>query len=147
MHKNPVWIAFFALVLLITAYFLVKAGGALLAYGRLSEKAEGKIERVEVLERKGKFVVWGKFSFEKDHERVEAEGVVGKPFLNRFSAEKKASSLTQERVTVWYNPKNPKNAVLEKRFPFKKVISAAILAALTLYFFFLGRYIKKKGSA
>jgi hypothetical protein len=145
MHRNPIWIAFFALVLLISLFFLFKAASLLVSYARLSESVEGKIEKVEVVERKeGRFIVWATFSFPYKGERLVAEGEVGPIYANRFVAEKAASSLSQERPTIWYNPKHPNQARIGKTFPLKAVISGVMLALLALYFFMLGRYVAKR---
>lgn len=145
MHRNPLWIAFFTLVLLITLFFLFKASSSLLSYFRLSERVEGKIEKVEVVERnEGHFIVWATFSFPYQGESKVSEGVVGPVYANRYVAEKAASSLSQERVIIWYNPKYPHQAQIGKQFPMKAVISGGVLVFLALYFFMLGRYVAKR---
>lgn len=144
MHRNPLWLALLSLVLLVTLFFIFKAATSYIAYSSLSKQTEGTIEKVEIVPRGGNYVVWVTFSFLAEGEKITASASPYKPFYNRFSAEKKASELSQEKITVWYHPKKPLESSLQKNFPTKQVVSAVVLVLITLYFFTLGRYVGSK---
>jgi hypothetical protein len=145
LHRNPIWIAFFALVVLIALFFLFKAGAGVVSYYSYSKSAEAVIKKIEVVEQDpGKFILWARYSFVHEGSEIEGEGLVGGPYYNKFVAEQKASKLDGVSLRVWFKPKNPQIATFSRVFPIKQLISAAVLVLIAVYFFILGKYVGKR---
>ncbi len=66
-------------------------------------------------------------------------------YLNRYAAEQAIKDLDKERFTLWYNGHNPKDSSLEKHYPYKEWIYAAILSAIFFYLLLLYRKCLKFG--
>ena len=75
----------------------------------------------------------------------EGEGGVGKIYPNIWAAESGLDQLKTQSYTAWFSPKNPQKATLQRKFPLKPLISAAIILFLILYFLILGFYVQRKG--
>jgi len=141
MHQNTVWFGFLIIVITITLWFTGKATYELVSYYRLSNQAPITIEKQTIKEDKSnQFVVTTQFSFAYNGECFNGIGNIGDQYPNFWAAEQVLGRLSKKTWTAWFNPKHPSKAVLEKKFPYKSIFSAAILFALVLYFFYLGIY-------
>lgn len=147
MHKNPFWIAFFSFVLLLSVWFAGKAGYSLFAYYRLSEITEATLIEATVQEKgKNHFQIEATFSFPWEGRQVVAQSSLGPSYPNRFAAEKALSGNIKKTYPTFFSKKYPEKAVLEKKFPVKRILSATTLCAVAIYFLILGLYVGKRSA-
>jgi hypothetical protein len=145
MVRNWIWIIFLVLVAAFTLWFIIKAGSAATHYFQLKTQVPATIEKWEVEEiRAERFAVVAHYSFEFQDKIYRGKGQAGELYPNPWAAGKAQKQFAEKRWSVWLNPKHPEKAFLEKRFPYRKTISAGVLAGLSLYFFILGTYVKAR---
>lgn len=143
--KNFVWLSLLILIIAASMWFVVRSGIELNHYMRLSQTAPAQIESLSLLkEGEDNFAVVLDFSFDANHQKFFGKTALKKKYPNQWAADKSLKDLQKQSWTVWYNPKNPNEATLEKIFPFKSSLSAIILLALFLYFLCLGLYVKMR---
>jgi hypothetical protein len=145
MLRNAVWLTLLLIVALFGLWFIIGAGYSLYSYYQFSLRVPTTLEKWSVKEVKSdKFAVIAHYSFEYENKNYHATGQVGDFYPNPWAAKRAEEQLTHEKWPAWINPNNPNQSVLEKKFPYKKVISAAVLIGLFIYFFILSSYIKVK---
>jgi hypothetical protein len=145
MRRNTIWIALLLIVAFFALWFIFKAGYTLFSYYRLSVQVPVRIENWEVKEKQSdQFAVIAHFYFEYLGKTFQGESEVGGLYPNPWAANRAQKQFSDQHFSAWINPKNPQQALLEKKFPYKKVISAALLIGLLLYFFILGSYVRMR---
>lgn len=145
MHKNPVWLFFLAIILLITGFYTYKAGIKLYRHLNLSSETEVAATAWSIkTEGEDKFVPLGKYTFEVRGKFYNGETLFyDETTHNPWAAEESLKPLAAKIHRVWYAPKDPSNSSLQKNFPLKECIYAGALWALTIYFLGLGAYVAK----
>jgi len=137
---------FILIVFCVVLWFSGKAAVRLYSYYTLT--AHASLSRMD----------WSIREISSDHYAVEAhyeflaneaveKGDVSfdePPFRNTYAAEVGIKAYEAQNWTVWYNPNHPSNSSLQKKFPYKECISAALLWVLLFYFVWLGHYYATK---
>lgn len=142
MHKNVLWIAFLFLIVGFGLWFVVKAGYDLIRYYQFSAQIPTQIEKWEVKELEAnKYVIIASYSYEYQGIYYQATGQIGTIYPNPWAARRGLERFETQNWQAWLNPKAPQAAVLEKTFPYKAAISAAILLGIVVYFICLGLYV------
>ncbi len=145
MHKNAVWIGFLLIVVVIALWFVVKASYGVVAYTRLSTQVEIEVYKWSVEQKKtDQFVVLAHYSFEYREKEYSGVTATGSLYPNPWAANRAIEKFSEQRWSVWINPKHPDKAVFRKKFPYKSAFSAVILLGLSIYFFILGTYMGGK---
>lgn len=138
-------IGFFCLLIGAAIWFMMSAAWALFDYNRYSHPIIVIVEGWEATEpKKDAFKVLVHFSFEKNGEKILGKAFLERSYPNRWAAEKAAQSKKSTTVLEgWMDPKNPKRVVLERDFPWKKVLSAGVILGVFGYFVCLALYTRR----
>ncbi len=147
MSRKFIWLGVITLIIALFIWFATQAGVALFTYSRLQVRVPIKIEKWEVKNLgSDRFVVWGNYSYLYDNKMYEGGEPFSPPFLNPWTAEKEVEKYSHQHWELWLDPKKPERRALEKRIPYKKVISSSILILLALYFYGLAIYEGRDGT-
>lgn len=145
MKRSAIWIIFLLLVFGFTVWFVVVAGFQLIDYYKLTTQVEVKVEKWDVAEiSSNKYAVQAIYSYEFGEKDYRGNGQIGSSYPNPWAAKRAVEKWTKERWFVWVNPKAPEKAVIDRKFPYKATVSAAILLGLVIYFICLGIYVGVK---
>lgn len=142
MQKNTVWMALIATLTLIVLWYSGVFIYRYYNYIRLGAKAPAKeiTWTVEPLTDEH-YLLRGNYSFNAKNQVFKGSSVVEeRGYWNRYSAEKGVEEFSQKKWNIWYNPSDPTYSSLQKNFPLKECVSAAIMWAIVFYFLWLGYY-------
>lgn len=145
MHKNPIWLCFLTLVLLMTLVYTGKMTTIFYHYLQLSSETEvAAIAWSVKTEAEDEFVPQAKYTFAANGQFYSGSTLFHDDAVNNpMGAEESLKALTGKDHRVWYSPKNPQMSSLQKNFPLKESVYTAILWGLLIYFFWLGVYVAK----
>ena len=138
--------------------FLIVGGGALYLGGQfffklhqyflLSTSAPAKVSDWNVIEKNGKFTLEARYKFETQGGVVEGTFSFPKPvYQNPYLAEDLIKIWAEKSWEIWYHPKAPYGATLEKNFPIKKGFQFGLSLVAIVYFAFLKIYVKRMHAA
>ncbi len=145
MRKNLIWIIFLLIIFFMAVWFIFSAAFAITDYYQYSIQVPTKIEKLEVKEIKAdQFAVLADFSYEYEGKTYRGSGKVGSYYPNPWAADKAQKQYASMQWPAWIKSKHPEKAVLEKNFPVKRTVSAAILLCLLIYFAILTAYVRVK---
>ncbi|MEX0961243.1 MAG: hypothetical protein WDZ28_00080 [Simkaniaceae bacterium] len=140
---KKIWTALLGLTALCVLFMSAAFLKDLRRYFNLSESTS-----VEILEwipkeiKKDRFESIVNYSFQLGDKIFEGFYDFRKPtFLNRPSCEKALVKLQERSWQVYYNPKDPSQAALQKFFPYKKMIHVLLSLAVLVYFFYFRDYL------
>ncbi len=143
--RNSIWFIFLLAMASLFSWFAFRAVPALTHYFKLNRETEVAIVGWKVVQKAAnRYVLSANFIFEFQGKEVHGESEIGPLYPNPWAAEKGLERWRGEKYKAWYSSSAPEKAVLEKRFPFKIVFSAAILLGVFLYFFLLGKVVERK---
>ncbi len=146
MHKNRIWILFLSIVSFVLLWFSWKAFFNLYQYTSLT--ASTKTSSIHwIIEQKAsdKFYVQARYTFVVDGKNGHGQTTFTKHlYRNRSATEQAISNPSNDPWNVWYNPSNLNHSTLQKKFPFKECLYAAIVWGVFIYFICLGIYVGKK---
>lgn len=143
MHKNPIWLCFLSLVILLTVGYTGKTLWEVYGYLQLSSSTDASATAWSVRkEEEGVFVPVAKYTYSIRGTFYKGEtSFLSETANNSLAAEDVVQELATKMRTVWFSPKHPEYSSLEKKLPLKACIYAGILWALCVYFFWLGIYV------
>lgn len=138
---NKGWITLLAITLIITLYFLIRAGSGIWEYIHLRERSKAAIEEWSVIELgSSKFNVQATYSYEVNKNLYKGTTQFKRPiFLNRYAAEAEIKEWSGFDWSVWYDPHHPQESHLQRIFPFKDFFYSLVCLAVLVYFFILKR--------
>ncbi|MGM0440234.1 MAG: DUF3592 domain-containing protein [Chlamydiota bacterium] len=148
MYKNPVWVIFLTVMSLVAVAFMGFAGYKILKYRSYSTCAlptsvEWSVKAIS----HSKYLVKADFDYIVEGQKYHGKTVLrNKIFINPSAAEQALEEYRGQCWTVWYNPRKPQQATINRRFPLKVTIYAGILGLMLIYFIGLGIYVKKLSS-
>ena len=126
-------------------WFIVKAGVEVYEYAQLTVQAEVVVNEWSVQEVKtDQFVVIAHYVYVYQEKNYTGQGKVGGIYPNPWAAQEAKARFSKQKWSVWLAPGHPEKSILEKHFPVKRALSAAVLIGLVLYFFILSAYVKVK---
>jgi hypothetical protein len=145
MQKNT---AFLALIVTLTLIVFWYSGVFLYRYYnyiRLGAKAPTKEVTWTVDPRTDEqYLLKANYSFDANGQNFTGNTVLEeRGYWNRYSAEKGVEEYSKKKWYVWYNPSDPTYSSLQKNFPLKECVSAAIMWAIVFYFVWLGYYAQR----
>ena len=147
MRKNVIWIFLLIVMALLALWFVVRAGYSVYSYYKLSAEAPAQVELLSIEEiNPNSYLLIAKFYFNYQGQEIHGRGAVGHPYPNSWSAERAQTNLAKKTWTIWFDPAKPDHFVLEKKFPYKRAISAGVLIVLLAYFAILGLYVTARKS-
>ena len=114
-------------------------------YFLLSENTKAHALQWEVEEIKsGKFSIAASFEFQVQKQMLTHRFRFPKPvYQNTYLAQNLIDQWKLEEWEVWYNPRNPQIASLQKRVPLKEGIYFGLCLVVFLYFAWLRVYVRK----
>lgn len=113
-------------------------------YVRLASRTEIVVDQWKVIKKSSSsFPIQTTYHFEFQGKTYQCKAFLHPPYhLNRPSAEKALKNLEQQQWIAWFDPRNPHFSLLQKEFPFKKMIYTLIALGVTCYFGFLETHSK-----
>ncbi len=140
MHRNLYWYVFLAVILLVVLWYTGKFGYSYYNYVTLNRRVPVKNMSWSVHGiTDEKYHIKGNYEFLAEGHLETGETVLtDHNYWNPKAAEKAIPEYARQKWRVWYNASNPHHSSLEKNFPFKESLSAAVMWALFLYFIWLG---------
>ena len=143
--RRIIWIVFLLIIALLALWFIVKTGRSVFSYFQLTAQLPVTVEKWTIKEIKSdRFAVMAHYSFEYQGKNYQGSGQVGGLYPNPWAATRAEQQFSSTQQHVWFSPKHPDHSVLEKKFPLKKVLSAAMLIGLFIYFCILSTYVRLK---
>lgn len=134
MKRKLLLITCVLLAIGLPLWFSLSGSKQLFHYLKLSQKAPAAIEKWVIVEKgKDKYAVNAFFSFVFNQSSYKGKGEAGRLYLNPWAAEFALKHFSQQEHTVWFDPKEPSGAVLEKKFPLRGVISSVVAILSGLY--------------
>ena len=114
-------------------------------YFHLTHFADAQVFDWKVVEIKsGKFSVEAAYQFQIEERRIVGTYSFLKPvYPNPYLVEDLIEAWQGKAWKIWYNPKHPHEAALQKMFPVRKAIHFAVSLGIILYFSFLKIYVKR----
>lgn len=142
-HKNPYWLAFLICAALVVFWYTGNALFKAYQYGILDSKTKvGLIDwSVKPLSDES-FVLVADYQFMNNQSSEKGQTTfLDKKYWNEWAAMQAIPEVASENLYVWYSSSNPHKSALQKKFPLKECISAAVLWGIFLYFLWIGRYV------
>lgn len=143
MKRSVLAGVFFVVIAFFAIGFIIKASLALFSYYQLSFQVPITITEWSIKEiNSDQFAVIAHYSFNYQGVDYQSVSQVGDFYPNPWAANRAQKQYSTQKWMAWLNPKHPDQAILEKKFPYKKTISAGILIVLLIYFSILGAYVR-----
>ncbi len=145
MSRSRIWVAFLAILIVLTGWFVTGAVTKVNQYFNLSEPVNGALEDWKVEETgSDHFDIFAHYIYLVNDKVYHGEGFIqGFSHRNRSAAISDMKKVGIEGWTVWYAPANPNQSSLGKVFPFKACLYAGILVSLLIYFGWLATRVRK----
>lgn len=143
--NKQIWIWSLLFLFAVTVYYDYGAVNSIRNYNSFTEQTQGVITQFEVANPFTDYFyldVEYVYTFEGTQHRGE-QRLEGMLIRNRFSAEKEGKKLIDQTVPVWVDPARPSLGIIERNYPLRDAVYAAILTILTAYWFGLGLYVAK----
>lgn len=142
MHKNRVWLLLLVAVAVVMLIFCGRAAADVYHYSRMSSKTLLSEISWEIRQRGRLFIPYAHYRFEIDGQVYSGEESLDRAWQrNQWSAEKEIEKLQSYRWSVWYDADRPDVSTLDRSFPWRSVVYAALLIGLCSYFIGLGFYV------
>lgn len=138
MGQKHLGMGFGILVICLSSWFIFKAGNPIFSYFKLQQQTTATIESLNIERKKDNFLLTANFLFEHAGNSYQGKGVLRK-YPNIWAAENGLKRCQTKSCQIWFNPKQPETAVLEKKFPYKPTISALLLLSIGIYFIALSQ--------
>lgn len=136
--------SFFVLTLFVAgcaSWFVAKTSYNLILYFYYDQSAIVKTKNLSVVDlSKSKYAIKILFDYAYNNKTYQGTGQIDHIYPNPWAANQAINELTKKEFKVFFRGSFPEKFVFDKKFPYKSVISSAILLALVCYFFFLGIY-------
>lgn len=148
LHLNRYWWIFLAIVAAAVCWKSGVALYRLYGYYRLTASTEGNFTEWSVVSLgEESFILQTHYSFQVGQRTYEGDyPFVDHTYLNEWGAEQEIKRGRPARGVVWYSARNPSISSLQKNFPLKECLSAALLWGLFCYFIWLGNYVANYGT-
>lgn len=136
------WFLFRFIIALLVASYSGYALWTYWNYSTLDMQVPLKKIRWNILEKNEEtFLYQVAYSYNIEEALYESRHTFKKPvFINLLGAEHALADFSKEYLSVWTSSEYPAYSSLQKIFPIKELISAAVLWLIFFYFLFLGKY-------
>jgi hypothetical protein len=148
LSTRILWKTLFVALIAIGFVFLSVTLYTIFSYLRLNHKTEARVEKFEILSSsKGGAQVCLVYHYSIKNNNYQKQECLKNFYLNSFTAREDIEKrLLGKKWIVFYNKNYPENATIQKKFPSSLVIRTTLIFLISLYFWVLSRYIKKKYS-
>jgi hypothetical protein len=142
MHKNTTWLALLVTLSLIVLWYSGKFLYLYYDYTVLSARTPAVAMQWSVEPHTNEeYFLKADYVFKASDKEYKGESVLkDHGFWNNYAAQQAIGDYSKKKWGVWYNPRNPDHSSLQKNFPLKECVSAAIMWAIVFYFLWLGYY-------
>jgi hypothetical protein len=144
MHGHPLWLTFLAALALGVFWYSGNAGWKYYRYYSLTASTRPTQLSWQIGEVSDEeYPLIGSYTYiDPATGDSKAGSWSDRPFRNRWAAEQALPDYGSKEWLVWFSP-NSQYSSLQKSFPIKECISAAVLWLLLLYFIWLGFYVTR----
>ncbi len=146
MHRNPVWLSFLGIIIVLTLFFSFQAGKGVWLWTSYSKQLYVRVLDWEIIQTKsGELKPQLRYlMLVGDEKKILTSVYKNKRFRNEWAANKFLDDVKNISTwEVWVRPSHLDSALLERSFPWKSVTYACLLFCLLAYFFWLGVYVVK----
>lgn len=145
MRVNKLFLSLLAIIGVTFVFFMTTSIFDLNRYFSLSHQGEATILTTRIHERgSDQYLLISMLSYQLEgtHYFIEKEM---KAYPNRLAAERGGKKWEKlKKVTFWYNPKDPLQTKMEKKFPYKTTLTTILLFFLGIYFISLKTFLREK---
>lgn len=124
---------------LSSLFLLFKAGAEIYRYALFSNTKKADITSWEIDEENSKFFISAKYIYTIDNRSIDGKTTFYKRFLNYDAAFSYLQNLSKKNFLAWYSKKDPNMSTIERFFPVKRSIYAALASCVFIYFIFLNK--------
>lgn len=142
MQKQTVWLALIATLTLIVLWYSGVFIYRYYNYLKLSSRAPAKEITWTVEPRTDEqYLLKANYAFAVNGQTYTGTSTIeDRGYWNAYAAEKGVEEFSKKKWIIWYNSRDPSYSSLQKYFPLKECVSAAIMWAIVFYFLWLGYY-------
>lgn len=137
------------LFILTGAIALWLAGGFVFdlhRYFQLSEEKSVHLDQWKMIEEEGNYSIAVNYSFEWKGQEIQGRYYFPRPvYQNPYITEEHMNTWKEREWKIYFNPKHPTEASLQKKFPARKGINLGLSLGILLYFLLLKGYISRTG--
>lgn len=145
MQRNPIWILFISVIILLVVGYTGYAFVEIWKYIRLDRRVEAQEIHWSVISLSDDaFIPFAQYSFKANDKNYRGQAEWQETYLNEWAAHEAVGRLEQSPPQVWFDSKDPDISALQKNFPFKISFYALLLWILGIYFVGLGYYVNKR---
>jgi Protein of unknown function (DUF3592) len=145
MHKNPVWLAFLAVISLVVLWYCGAALYKIYGYSRLTAEVQATSIQWGVKElADDQYIVKANYTFAVEGKIYQGETLFKDIiYMNAWAAEQAGLKNGKKNWKVWFQPNHYNHSTLQKKFPTKECYYAGAMLLLLLYFVGLGFYVTR----
>ncbi len=144
MHKN---VHYIGLLLLLSAFVLWWTYDAIyltFRYYALSASTTVVITEVNTIKKdEDDYRLEIEYLYIAGENSYKKTQIMPSSYLNLFAVQKAIDELKNKNLPLYFNPRDPNQASLERVFPLKQCLYAIIMISILCYFIGLGYCIKK----
>lgn len=113
-------------------------------YFQHSEEANVQLDNWKVEEDEGNYSIVVNYTFDWKGQKIIGRYHFPRPvYQNPYITEEHMNSWKGKDWKIYFNPKSPSNASLQKKFPAKKGINLGLSLGILLYFLLLKGYVSR----
>lgn len=144
-HRNRYWLIFLSVIALCVLGYTGYTAYKLFEYWKLSLRIPvSQIDWEVVPVTQEDFAVRASYYYQVEGKIYQGQSIWDEHYLNGSTAHEKADGFAKEQWKVWVNPSHPSQSALEKTFPLKQGLSAAVLWLILIYYLNLDSYVQKR---
>lgn len=99
-----------------------------------------------MVEEEGNYSIAVNYTFDNNGQKMVGRYHFPRPvYQNPYIAEEHMKSWKDKEWKIYFNPKRPADASLQKKFPAKKGINLGLSLGILLYFLLLKGYVSRAG--
>ena len=141
MHRNPLWIAFLAIIWILALAMNWRAASKYWDYQSISQKTSA-IEVQWSLPTDS--YLQADYTYIVDGQPYSSQGPIStEPYLNRWAAERGLEEVRTLSLDVWYSQEDPAHSTLIRVFPTRELVYGLFSLLLAIYFLGLGIYVRR----
>ena len=143
-HRNPFWLLFLGLMIIIILCFTIRNGIHMWQYLRLDKQIPAKNIQWSVVSLSDEeFVPFARYHYLVNGKNYQGQTLWQETYLNEWSAQEAIARLISSPPLVLFAASHPQTSSLQINFPLKESLSTILLWILALYFLGLGYYYRR----
>jgi len=148
LSSKTLWKSLYLLLIGVGILFLSTTLYAIVSYLRFNHVTEAQVEKFEILSsNQGGAQVCVDYSYKVKDVIYKNKECLKNFYMNPFTAREDIEKrLSLKKWKVFYYSSNPQTATIQKHFPVSLTVRTSLIFSIALYFWFFGRYIKKRFS-